>query len=100
VKRGGMPKDQVSSRSLRLNRGHPAGLLATSVRPFPHHVKLMQLDDQELLETAQAIRRILNSVERRQLDAPPGLAARLDGAARALEVLANQTESAESTPGT
>jgi hypothetical protein len=45
---------------------------------------------QELIEAAEAIRRIIEAVERSELDAPPGLVARLDGAAHALEVLANE----------
>jgi hypothetical protein len=43
----------------------------------------------ELRETAEALRRILDSVDRGELDAPPGLTRRLDAAACALEALAN-----------
>jgi hypothetical protein len=50
---------------------------------------------QELVEAAEAIRRIIDAVERGELDAPPGLVARLDGAARALEVLASEMNQAE-----
>ena len=43
----------------------------------------------ELRETADALRRILDAVERGELDAPPGLTQSLEGAARALEALAH-----------
>jgi hypothetical protein len=41
----------------------------------------------ELRETAEALRRILEALERGDLTAPAGLAQRLEGAAAALEAL-------------
>jgi hypothetical protein len=48
-----------------------------------------------LLQVAKTIRLIIEAVEGGELDAPPGLVARLDGAARALEVLAIEVDQAE-----
>jgi hypothetical protein len=58
----------------------------------PHVILLSMSSKRELVEAAEGIRRIIDSVERGELDAPPGLLARLDGAARALEVLAAQVD--------
>jgi hypothetical protein len=41
----------------------------------------------DLRSTADSLRRILEAVERGELDAPPGLAQRIEGAARSLEAL-------------
>jgi hypothetical protein len=48
---------------------------------------------QALLQVAKTIRLIIEAVERGELDAPLGLVARLDGAGRALEVLAKRGSS-------
>jgi hypothetical protein len=48
----------------------------------------------ELRDTAEALRRIVDAVDRGELDAPPELAQRLDSAVRALEALARPSHPA------
>jgi hypothetical protein len=64
--------------------------LETAERAFADPWLMLRrvLARENLVEAAEAIRRIIDAVERGELDAPPGLVARLDGATRALEALA------------